>query len=103
MKRIATPQAAGKKIYLEGRRGTRVPVREIGLREPHPPVRLYDTSGVYTDPAVVVNLREGRGMQVRDDFRLVEAIVRELTAGANPAPRVDVDTLEGELLAEPEA
>jgi phosphomethylpyrimidine synthase len=33
------------KVYLEGSRGVRVPVREIALSEGEPPVQVYDTSG----------------------------------------------------------
>ncbi|MBI2880306.1 MAG: phosphomethylpyrimidine synthase ThiC [Candidatus Tectomicrobia bacterium] len=34
-----------KKVYVEGRRGLRVPMREIALGEGEPPLRVYDTSG----------------------------------------------------------
>ena len=33
------------KVYLEGSRGVRVPVREIALSEGEPPLQVYDTSG----------------------------------------------------------
>jgi len=60
MQRIPTPQAAGRKVYLEGTRpGARVPMREIALEPPHEPVRLYDTSGPYTDPDAAVDLERG--------------------------------------------
>ena len=60
MERIATPKAAGRKIYVEGTRaGMRVPMREIELQAPNPPVRLYDTSGPYTDPEEQVKLDRG--------------------------------------------
>ena len=60
MQRIPTPQAAGRKIYVQGSRpGTRVPMREIDLEAPNPPVRLYDTSGPYTDPDAEVRLDDG--------------------------------------------
>ena len=36
---------SGRKIYVEGAGGVRVPMREIPLQAPNPPVRLYDTSG----------------------------------------------------------
>jgi phosphomethylpyrimidine synthase len=39
------------KVYVTGTRPeVRVPFREIGLAEPNPPVRLYDTSGPGSDP-----------------------------------------------------
>jgi phosphomethylpyrimidine synthase len=34
-------------------------MREIALEPPHEPVRLYDTSGPYTDPDAVVDLERG--------------------------------------------
>jgi len=34
-----------RKVYVEGPRGVRVPMREVALSGGEPPVRLYDTSG----------------------------------------------------------
>jgi phosphomethylpyrimidine synthase len=34
-----------RKVYVEGRAGVRVPMREIGLSGGEPPLRVYDTSG----------------------------------------------------------
>ncbi|MDT5060971.1 MAG: phosphomethylpyrimidine synthase, partial [Acidobacteriota bacterium] len=58
-----------RKVYVEGSQaGVRVPFREItqnvtrnfdGQVEENPPVRVYDTSGVWDDPAVVCDVREG--------------------------------------------
>jgi phosphomethylpyrimidine synthase len=36
---------ASRKVYVEGRHGVRVPMREIGLSGGEPPLRVYDTSG----------------------------------------------------------
>ena len=56
------------KVYIAGsREDLRVPMREITLtdtltekgREVNPPVRVYDTSGPYSDPAAVIDLRSG--------------------------------------------
>ena len=56
------------KIYLTGSRADiRVPFREITLtptsgrfgNAPNESVRLYDTSGPYTDPKITVDIREG--------------------------------------------
>jgi len=56
------------KVYLQGSRpDIRVPVREIQLTptsgrfdpEENPPVRVYDTSGLYTDASVVTDIRTG--------------------------------------------
>ena len=63
------PFPASRKVYLEGARpGVRVPEREIALSptrradgalEENPPVRVYDTSGPYTDPEAEVDVRRG--------------------------------------------
>lgn len=59
---------ASRKVYVEGSRpDIRVPFREISLTETptglggehNPPVMVYDTSGVYTDPAVHIDLNQG--------------------------------------------
>src|ERR1044071_1657011 len=57
------------KVYIDGQQpGVRVPFREItqnvtknfdGHVEENPPVRVYDTSGVWGDPAVRCDVREG--------------------------------------------
>jgi phosphomethylpyrimidine synthase len=56
------------KVYVQGSRpDIQVPMREITLsdtltqkgNEKNPPIRVYDTSGVYSDPAVEVDLRMG--------------------------------------------
>ena len=68
-----TPFPGSRKIYLEGRSpDIRVPFREVSLtdtmvhegvgeprREANPPLRLYDASGVYTDPAVAIDVTRG--------------------------------------------
>ena len=52
--------SASRKIYLPGSRSDiRVPVREISLSGGEPPLRLYDTSGPYTDPDVTLDLKRG--------------------------------------------
>ncbi|MEY4139003.1 MAG: phosphomethylpyrimidine synthase ThiC [Pseudomonadota bacterium] len=67
------PFAGSSKIYLEGSRpDIRVPFREITLddtlvhngtaeprREANPPLRLYDCSGIYTDPAQTIDITRG--------------------------------------------
>src|SRR5258706_5846952 len=62
------PLPGSSKVYVEGTHGMRVPFREIaltptrGLRgevEMHPPFRVYDTSGPYTDPAAAIDLERG--------------------------------------------
>ncbi|WP_041522278.1 phosphomethylpyrimidine synthase ThiC [Gilvimarinus agarilyticus] len=62
------PFPRSEKIYVTGSRADiRVPMREISLDdtstdfggEQNPPVRVYDTSGPYTDPAASVDVRVG--------------------------------------------
>ena len=57
------PLPASRKLYVPGRvhAGVRVAMREIALSEGcnEPPVRVYDTSGPYTDPGVRVDIRAG--------------------------------------------
>ncbi|WP_293743846.1 phosphomethylpyrimidine synthase ThiC [uncultured Acinetobacter sp.] len=59
---------ASRKVYVEGSRpDIQVPFREISLTETptglggeyNPPVMVYDTSGVYTDPDVQIDLNQG--------------------------------------------
>ncbi|MFW1952352.1 phosphomethylpyrimidine synthase ThiC [Acinetobacter beijerinckii] len=59
---------ASKKVYIQGSRpDIQVPFREISLTETptglggeyNPPVMVYDTSGVYTDPNVQIDLNQG--------------------------------------------
>ncbi len=67
-----TPFPASRKVYLDGPDGVRVPWREIELsdtlvedapgvvrKEPNAPLRVYDTSGPYTDPAAAIDVRAG--------------------------------------------
>jgi phosphomethylpyrimidine synthase len=57
------PLPASRKIYVEGERfrDLRVPVREIDLHPSanEPPVRVYDPSGPYTDPAAAIDVEKG--------------------------------------------
>jgi phosphomethylpyrimidine synthase len=67
------PLPASRKVYVPGERypELRVPMREISQTStrhghgpearvtPNPPVRVYDSSGPYTDPDARIDLREG--------------------------------------------
>ncbi len=63
------PFPNSKKVYLTGSRpDIRVPMREItlsdtvlenGVHELNPPVMVYDSSGLYTDPNVTIDVRQG--------------------------------------------
>jgi phosphomethylpyrimidine synthase len=84
---------ASRKIYVEtngstvnqGRHNLRVPFREIALTPSkdldgnlveNPPVRVYDTSGVWTDPEVKCDVREGLP-QIRRQWILERGDVEE--------------------------
>jgi len=77
------------KVYVQGSRSDiQVPMREIELsdtltaqgNEPNPPVRVYDTSGTYSDPNVTVDLRAGLPpirapwIDERDDTEVLEGV-----------------------------
>ncbi|MCM2131793.1 phosphomethylpyrimidine synthase ThiC [Larsenimonas rhizosphaerae] len=62
------PLPASRKVYLQGSRADiQVPFREITLSptttshgvEENPPVLVYDTSGPYTDPGALIDIRKG--------------------------------------------
>ncbi|MGK2873875.1 MAG: phosphomethylpyrimidine synthase ThiC [Alphaproteobacteria bacterium] len=56
------PLPASRKVYVEGSQtGVSVPMRDVDLHESakEPPVRLYDTSGPYSDPAAVIDIYKG--------------------------------------------
>ncbi|MGE5278114.1 MAG: phosphomethylpyrimidine synthase ThiC [Acidobacteriota bacterium] len=62
------PLPGSRKVYVSGPRGLRVPFREItlhptrglqGQTEINAPLRVYDTSGPYTDPEAPIDLRQG--------------------------------------------
>ncbi|MFN5349116.1 MAG: phosphomethylpyrimidine synthase ThiC [Polaromonas sp.] len=67
-----TPFPGSRKIYIQGSRpDIRVPFREVSLtdtlvaegtatrRQTNPPLRLFDASGVYTDPDVAIDVTRG--------------------------------------------
>jgi phosphomethylpyrimidine synthase len=65
---IMSSLPGSKKVYVEGSRpDIQVPMREIELsptigsfgKEENRPVRVYDTSGPYTDPNVSIDIRKG--------------------------------------------
>ena len=60
MKPIEAPQPRGHRVYVQDEENrVQVPMREIRLTKPNPPVRLYDTSGPYGDPDHQVDLDRG--------------------------------------------
>ena len=58
-----TPFAASKKVYVASKKhdDVRVPFREIELHPTanEPAVRVYDTSGPYTDPVIPIDINQG--------------------------------------------
>lgn len=81
------PLENSKKVYIKGSRDDiNVPMRVISLSdtsssfgvEKNPDIYVYDCSGVYTDPAVEINLRQGlpnvrsTWMAARNDTELLD-------------------------------
>jgi len=82
------PLPASRKIYVEGSRpDIRVPMREIAQSdtpasfgsEQNPPLAVYDTSGPYTDPEALIDVRQGlpalraQWIAERDDTMLLDS------------------------------
>src|SRR5476651_1381409 len=68
-----TPLPNSRKVYVEGSRpDIRVPMREISQAdtpasfgfEANPPVYVYDTSGPYTDPDAVIDIRDRKSTRL---------------------------------------
>ncbi|MCU7938549.1 MAG: phosphomethylpyrimidine synthase ThiC [gamma proteobacterium symbiont of Bathyaustriella thionipta] len=65
---VTRPFSGSKKIYVQGSRpDIQVPMREISQDDTHtndgieknPPIPVYDTSGIYTDPDAEIDLLKG--------------------------------------------
>ncbi len=88
------PLPGSRKIHLGG-----VPFREVALSGGEPPVRLYDTSGPYTDASVKIDIQKGLS-PVRRDWILARGDVEEYEGRVR---RPEDDGLkEGELLSVPQ-
>jgi len=83
------PFPASTKIYVEGKmKGVRVAMREIALTDTHTekgiennsPIRVYDTSGPYTDPSIEIDINKGlpplraKWIEARKDSEQLESI-----------------------------
>jgi phosphomethylpyrimidine synthase len=94
------PFPASRKVYVTGGSGIRVPMREISLLsagsangqvDPNPPVRVYDTSGPYTDPDMQISLSEGLPalrepwIASRGEYDRVEPSYRPVPGHSDPA------------------
>ncbi len=89
------PFPASEKIYVQGsREDIQVAMREIAVTptllqneqtEENPPVRVYDTSGPYTDPNVDIDVRKGlhplreNWIDERDDTEFLERYSSDYT------------------------
>src|ERR1700744_2047299 len=83
-----------KKLMLGG-----VPFREVALSGGEPPVRLYDTSGPYTDESVEINIDKGlKGL--RRDWVLARGDVEE--SGGRARKPEDDGRKPGEKLTVPQ-
>jgi len=90
------PFPGSRKVYIQGSRpDIQVPMREITLAdtplsfghkdgaEKNEPLRVYDTSGPYTDPAVSIDVRQGLAalrqgwIEERGDTELLEGLSSE--------------------------
>src|SRR5471032_185438 len=83
-----TPLPNSRKIYIEGSRpDIRVPMREISQSdtpasfgfEANPPIYVYDTSGPYTDPDAVIDIRSGLAATPRLPWILERGATEELS------------------------
>jgi phosphomethylpyrimidine synthase len=80
MARLSSLDLPSRKVYVTGTHpGVRVPMREIVLTAPEPPLRLYDTSGPYAEPSYELDLREGLP-PLRRPWVLARGDVEELLA-----------------------
>ncbi|KHF76205.1 hydroxymethylpyrimidine synthase [Acinetobacter sp. BIGb0102] len=96
---------ASRKVYVEGSRpDIQVPFREISLTETptglggehNPPVMVYDTSGVYTDPNVKIDLNKGLPLvrQAWIDERQDSDILSGLSSAFGQARLKDIRTAD---------
>jgi len=96
---------ASRKVYVGGSRpDIQVPFREISLTETptglggehNPPVMVYDTSGVYTDPNVKIDLNKGLPLvrQAWIDERQDSDILSGLSSAFGQARLKDIRTAD---------
>jgi phosphomethylpyrimidine synthase len=93
------PLPGSRKVYIHGPQGIRVPVREIqvhptvrlnGHEENNASIRVYDTSGPYTDPDTTIDLRRGlpelrhAWILARADYDVAEPSYRPIPGHSDP-------------------
>jgi phosphomethylpyrimidine synthase len=86
------------KVYVAAS-GAGVPFREVALSGGEPPVRLYDTSGPYTDGSAPIDITKGLA-PLRRDWSLARGDVEEYE-GRHRRPEDD-GLKPGELLSVPQ-
>src|SRR5215467_6891507 len=87
-----------RKVYV-ALNAVNVPFREVALSGGEPPVRLYDTSGPYTDNAVAIDIKKGL-RPVRREWIVARGDVEEYEGRVR---RPEDDGLKpGELLSVPQ-
>ena len=90
------PFPKSKKVYVSGTRfpELKVPMREVtqaptrhanGKLTENPPIRLYDTSGPFTDPSLAIDLR--RGVPVVRDWVAKRSDVEQLDGSSSEFAR----------------
>src|SRR5258707_5505761 len=99
------PLPRSRKVYAAGSRADiQVPMREISQTdtpasfgaEANPPVCVYDTSGIYTDPEATIDIRSG--LPALRDHWIAERGDTELLAG--PTSRYGRERLADPKLSE---
>ena len=77
------PLPASRKLHVAGlvHPGIRVAMREIEVSGGEPPLRVYDTSGPYTDPRVSIDIARGLAAH-RTDWILARGDVEEIEGRA---------------------
>src|ERR1043166_9074928 len=88
------PLPGSRKIYVDG-----VPFREVALSGGEPSMRLYDTSGPYTDDSVAIDIEKGLAAR-RRDWILARGDVEEYEGRARKPE--DDGLRRGELLSVPQ-
>ena len=94
---------ASKKIFVASERdpNVKVALREVALSGGEPSVRLYDTSGPYTDPAARIDIYKGLA-PLRRDWILARGDVEEYAGrvrkpeddGLKPGEKLSVEVFD---------
>ncbi len=103
--------ALSRRIYAQGKihSGVRVPMREIdlsntilpnGVTRPNPPVRIYDCSGPWGDPAFTGDVRQGLP-PLRKDWIIARGGVDQVECSYRPIPSKSDAPLPASLRRKP--